>query len=139
MAWLWLLLAFALFMALLRSVYSVNRAAVRRFGYEPFSLPNAALMLLVNLLLLSALGPVAEGQRALGGVGLVKLGAAGVLATGMLVVIARRTTVRYGLYAVVVMSVGAIAVLPSLLFMSMAGASPTVDTPKPEDPSDRDA
>jgi hypothetical protein len=55
------------------------------------------------------------------------------------VVIARRTTVRYGLYAVVVMSVGAIAVLPSLLFMSMAGTSPTADTPKPEDPSDRDA
>ncbi len=54
MVYLWLVAAFALFMAAIWSVYAVNRLGQARYGYQPFSLPNAALMLVVNLLLLSA-------------------------------------------------------------------------------------
>ncbi|MCG6943086.1 MAG: hypothetical protein LJE69_17785 [Thiohalocapsa sp.] len=120
---LWLLLGFGVFMALIWSVYAVNRAAARRFGYEPFSLPNAALMLVANLLLLSALTPAAQAPS--GDVALrtqVMLGAAAVLALWLFVIIARRSNGWYALYAVALMSVGAIAVLPSLVFMRFAVA-----------------
>jgi hypothetical protein len=112
--------AFGVFMALIWSLYAVNRHAARRFGYEPFSLPNAALMLVANLLLLSALAPGAADP------GLsrsVMLGAAAVLALGMLIVIARRVGLWLALYAVGLMAVGAIAVLPSLVFTRVAGAA----------------
>lgn len=119
LAFAWLAAAFGVFMALIWSVYAVNRHAARRFGYEPFSLPNAALMLVVNLLLLSALAPAA----APGPSRTVMLGAATVLALGMLVVIARRVGAWLALYAVGLMAVGAMAVLPSLVFMRVAAAS----------------
>jgi hypothetical protein len=140
MAWLWLLLAFGVFMALLRSVYAVNRAALRRYGYEPFSLPNAALMLVVNLLLLSALAP-AEPSTTVGDAALrqtVMLGIAAVLATGLLVVVARRSSIWLALYAVAVMSVAAIAVLPSLVFMRFAAAAQDADDDaRSNEPPDR--
>lgn len=139
MAWLWLLLAFGVFMALLRSVYAVNRAALRRYGYEPFSLPNAALMLIVNLLLLSALAP-AESTAAVGDAALrqtVMIGIAAVLATGLLVVVARRSSIWLGLYAVALMSVAAIAVLPSLVFMRFAAAAQGADDARADEPRDR--
>lgn len=140
MAWLWLLLAFALFMALLRSIYAVNRSALRRFGYAPFSLPNAALMLVVNLLLLSALAPAeVTTDAAAAGVGqAVKLGAAGLLAAGLLVIVARRTSLWYALYAVALLSIGAIAVLPSLVFMRVAGAGHDAHGEQAKDPPERD-
>ena len=125
---LWLLLAFGVFMALLWSVYAANRAASRRFGYEPFSLPNAALMLVANLLLLSALTPAVQAPAAdLALRSQVMLGAAGLLALGLLVVIARRSSFWYALYAVALMSVGAIAILPSLVFMRIATAPAPAD------------
>ena len=121
---LWLLLGFGVFMALIWSVYAVNRAAARRFGYEPFSLPNAALMLVANLLLLSALAPAADLPPA--DVLLrsqVMLAAAALLALGLFAVIARRANPWYALYAVTLMSVAAIAIFPSLLFMRFAAGS----------------
>jgi hypothetical protein len=128
-SWLWLLAGFAVFMALMWSVYAVNRAVALRQGYEPFSLPNAALMLVVNLLLLSALTPEAPHAAADGtGASLarvVKLTAAALLASGMLVLLARRVGLWVGLYATALMSVGAIAVLPSLIFMRLAATSAT--------------
>lgn len=139
MAWLWLPLAFGVFMVLLRSAYAVNRAALRRYGYEPFSLPNAALMLVVNLLLLSALAP-AEPSTAVGDQALrqtVMLGIAAVLAMGLLVVVARRSSIWYGLYAVALMSVAAIAVLPSLVFMRFAGAADDAEDAGSDGPPDR--
>lgn len=138
MAWLWLLLAFGVFMALLGSVYALNRAALRRYGYAPFSVPNAALMLVVNLLLLSALTPTQTaahvGDPALRQA--VMLGGAALLATGLLVVVARRTSVWLGLYAVALMSVAAIAVLPSLLFTRFAAAAEAADQAGTDDPGD---
>ncbi len=142
MVWLWLILGFALFMALLGSVYVVNRAAAQRFGYEPFSLPNAALMLVVNLLVLSALGPAAETPADAASAELqqmVMLAAAAVLAGSLLVLIARRSSLWYALYAVALMSVGAVAVLPSLLFMRLARATPDVGPPPSDDPSGHDS
>ncbi len=122
---IWLLVGFALFMALIWSVYAVNRTAAMRFGYEPFSLPNAALMLVANLLLLSALAPVSDPEVAQGAVSAlwVKLGAALLIAGLSLVIIARRTGLLMALYTVALLSVLAIAVLPSLLFMGFAGSA----------------
>jgi len=139
MAWLWLLLAFGVFMALLRSVYAVNRSALRRYGYEPFSLPNAALMLVVNLLLLSALAP-AETAAAVGDGALrqmVMFGIAAGLALGLLVVVARRSSIWFALYAVALMSVAAIAVLPSLVFMRFAAAADDAEDAGSDGPPDR--
>jgi hypothetical protein len=128
MHFLWLIAAFALFMAAIWSVYALNGLAQARYGYQPFSLPNAALMLVVNLLLLSALREGAEGD---GGAltGLVsawapavsiKLAAGALLSAVVLVVITRRTRLWIALYAVLLMAAGAIAILPSLIFRSMA-------------------
>jgi hypothetical protein len=99
----WLAAAFGVFTALIWSVYVVNRHAAGRFGYEPFSLPNAALMLLVNLLLLSALAPAVEPDAAASGPGrammLAAAAAAALLALGMLVVVGRRVGIGLGLMA----------------------------------------
>jgi len=123
---IWLVLAFALFMAAIGSVYALNRFAARRYGSEPFSLPNAALMLVVNLLLLSAFSGVADGQGGLiqhavnEPAALVKLSVAALLGLWMLAVVARRSSVWIALYAVPLMAVGSIAILPSLLFHHLA-------------------
>lgn len=128
MHFLWLIAAFALFMAAIWSVYALNRLAQARYGYQPFSLPNAALMLVVNLLLLSALR---EGAQSDGGALTalvsasapavsIKLAAGALLSAVVLVVITRRTRLWMALYAVLLMAAGAIAILPSLIFRSMA-------------------
>ncbi len=123
---IWLVLAFGLFMAAIGSVYALNRFAAGRYGSEPFSLPNAALMLVVNLLLLSAFSGLADGQggltqRAINDPAtLVKLSVAALLGLWMFAVIARRSSVWIAFYAVLLMAVGAIAILPSLLFRKLA-------------------
>ena len=127
MVYAWLIVAFALFMAAIWSVHAMNRLAQARDGYQPFSLPNAALMLVANLLLLSAVSSQGDGGRGLAGlfsgvepVVSIKLAAAGVLSTFVFLVIARRTRLWIALYAVALMAVGAIAILPSLIFAQMA-------------------
>ena len=123
---IWLVLAFVLFMAAIGSVYALNRFAAVRYGREPFSLPNAALMLVVNLLLLSAFSGVADGhgnliQAAINDPAtLVKLCVAALLGLWMFALVARRGSVWIALYAVPLMAVGAIAILPSLLFRQLA-------------------
>lgn len=130
-----LTLGFALFMAVIWSVYALNRFAERRNGSEPFSLPNAALMLIVNLLLLSALSATADASGGLARIAavdvatLVKSTVAGALALWLFVVIARRHGVWIALYAVPLMAVGAIAILPSLLFRRLALASEDGERP----------
>ncbi|MGB5733226.1 MAG: hypothetical protein WBM40_02130 [Thiohalocapsa sp.] len=134
---IWLVLAFALFMAVIWSVYALNRVCVRRTGSEPFSLPNAALMLVVNLLLLSALSAAADGQGGFAQIAatatatqtgtLVKLIVAGALALWLFTVIARRNGVWIALYAVPLMAVAAIAILPSLVFRYLALAAEEQD------------
>lgn len=116
---LWLLLAFALFMALIASVYALNRFSLKRYRTEPFSLPNAALMLVANLLLFSAFSGPDAGSEAVSG---IKLLVAGALSLFMLVLLARRTQPLIALYAVVLMLVGSIAILPSLVFRYLAQA-----------------
>jgi hypothetical protein len=105
-------------------------AAARRHGYEPFSLPNAAFMVVVNLLLLAALTPWSAGPAGAEPSAVrtyAMLGGALVLAGWMLVVIARRAGPWYGLYAVALMCVGAIGILPSLVFIRLAEASAVRD------------
>ena len=103
-------------------------------------------MLIVNLLLLSALAPAGQAVDGPPGTGrIVMLAAAGLLALSMLVVIARRAGIWPALYAVGLMSIGAIAVLPSLVFMRMAAAAVHADTEvdddaapdEPDDPARR--
>jgi hypothetical protein len=118
--WLGLLLVAAMsaaFLLALRLVYVLNRHSAEAYGYEPFSLPNAALMLVVSLLLLSALSDPRAGAAVA-----VKLGVAGVLSMGMLLLIAWRTRVWIAACAVALMAVGALAILPSLVFRYFAVA-----------------
>jgi hypothetical protein len=124
----WVVGAFAVFMALIWSVYALNRLSMARYGSEPFSPPNAALMLVVNLLLFSTLsGGNAPTDAALPVVGydlgtLIKVAIATLLSLWLFVVIARRTSLWIALFAVPLMAVGAIAILPSLLFRYLAFA-----------------
>lgn len=48
-----LTLAFLVFMALIGVIHALNRVAIERYGYEPFAPPNAALMCIPSLLLIS--------------------------------------------------------------------------------------
>ena len=116
MTWLWLAALFAVFVLAIRLVYGLNRHGAAVYGYEPFSLPNAALMLIPNLLLLSALSD--HGITA--GADAVKLGIAAVLSAGMLVLVALRTRFWIACCAVALLAVGAIAILPSLVFRYFA-------------------
>jgi hypothetical protein len=132
MSLLWLVLAFLGFMALIGTVYALNRRAMMRYGTEPFSLPNAALMLLVNLLLLSALADAAgsadpsAASIAIASLfrapALFKLLGAVALTLGMFWMIARRTSLWTACYAVPLMAVGAVVILPSLVFRYLATA-----------------
>lgn len=49
-----LALAFLLFMAMIRVIHGLNRYAAGRYGYEPFASPNAALMCIPSVLLLTS-------------------------------------------------------------------------------------
>ncbi len=123
---IWLLAAFAAFMGMIWSVYALNRMSMMRHGSEPFSLPNAALMLVVNLLLFSVLsGGIAQSDAVVSFAAndpavLTKLGIAAALSLWLFVVIARRTSAWIALVAVPLMAVGAIAILPSLVFRYLA-------------------
>jgi len=131
----WIVGAFAVFMALIWSVYALNRLSLARYRSEPFSPPNAALMLVVNLLLLSSLsGGNAQTDAALqlqvfahDFATLIKLAIAVLLSLWLFVVIARRTSLWVALFAVPLMAVGAIAILPSLLFRYLALADSDSD------------
>ena len=129
----WVVGAFAVFMVLIGSVYALNRLSMARYGSEPFSLPNAALMLVVNLLLLSTLsGGSAPTDAAPPVVGhdlvtLIKVAIATLLSLWLFVVIARRTSLWIAVVAVPLMGVGAIAIVPSLLFRYLAFAGSDSD------------
>ena len=96
----------------------------------------AALMLIVNLLLLSVLSAAADGQAGWARIGagedfgaLVKLTVAVGLALWLFTIVARRNGVLIALYAVPLMAVGAIAILPSLVFRYLALAGDDPDRP----------
>jgi hypothetical protein len=112
---LWLGLGFAVFMLVLGSVHLVNRYAAGRWGYEPFSAPNTALMLVPSGLLLSLLSRRAELQ-ALDAGGMVGLGVWGLFLVGLLALVTRRTNVWVGLYAALLLSVAAPVVFFALLY-----------------------
>jgi hypothetical protein len=117
-----LAIAFAVFMTLIWSVHRLNRYGSEHFGYEPFALPNAALMCVPSLLLLSAI-PVLGGSPALqdlfGGeasVAGVKLLIWALFLLAMMALLSWRTSLWVGLYGAVIMSVAAPIVLMTVLF-----------------------
>lgn len=121
-----LLAGFALFMTLIAGVHALNRHARRRFGYEPLSLPNAALMCIPSLLLLSAgqsagdAGPAAawaSEDTALA----ARLGLAAAIAGAMFALLAWRTSARVAALATPILTLAAPVVLMSLLFRRLAG------------------
>jgi len=119
----------ALFMALIWSMLAVNARVMATHGYAPFALPNAALLLIAHLLLLSALseglsawvGAVSASEPA----ALVKTGLAGLIVAGMLILLVLRSGVLAGVYATLVMAGLAPVVLLSLLFWRLARIGPS--------------
>jgi hypothetical protein len=114
MTWLALGLAFAAFMFAVWSAHALNGYAAARYGYAPFSLPNALFMLVPHGLLLYAL--------AMGGAGselAVTLAGAGLLA--MFLIVRRWTNGWIGLYAASLLLIGASVLAVSLFFTGLAG------------------
>jgi hypothetical protein len=130
----------ALFMTLIWSMLAVNARIVATRAYAPFALPNAALLLIAQLLALSALsgglsvwvGALAAGDPAV----LVKTGLAVLIVAGMLMLLVLRSGVLAGLYATLVMAVLSPVVLFSLLFWQLARIGPSAgnDRSEPRNP-----
>jgi hypothetical protein len=117
-----LVLAFAGFMALIWSIHRLNRYGSDHFGYEPFALPNAALMCIPSLLLLSAMPALGDlpslqdlfGEAAsVAGVKLVIWALFLLLMLGLLI---WRTNLWVALYSSVLLSIAAPIVLMTVLF-----------------------
>jgi hypothetical protein len=106
------------------SVYAINRYALARFAYVPFSLPNAAFMLIPNGLWLAALALAGHAQLApvLGGdIGLLPLLIVScIAAVWMFLVISRRTNGWIGAYAVSLLWIGAVVLVFTIGFWTLA-------------------
>ena len=126
-----LLVGFVLFMAVIATTDAVNRFALRHHGYAPFALPNAALMTIPCLLLLSALRPLAEAPGGVAGfvveadpearIALVEIGLWALFTAGMIALLWWRTRAWVALYAGLLLAVAAPVLLLSLLFKRLAG------------------
>jgi hypothetical protein len=123
---LMLLLAFAAFMLTVWSVYATNRSTLARYGYVPFSLPNAAFMLIPNGLCLTALALSRHGFQlapagAGSGLGLLSLVILSVVAAaGMFYVISRRTNAWVAAYTVILLWAGGAVLIFSIGFWTLA-------------------
>ena len=129
-----LTLAFTVFAAVVWSVHALNGYAGERYGYEPFAAPNAALMCIPTLLLLSVLSApeTAPGSASatfsaqgpfLGAAieaGRIKLMLAGAFVVGMLGLLSWRTNLWIGAYATLLMTAAAPVVLMSVLFQRLS-------------------
>jgi len=119
MTLVWLVLGFAAFMLLIGSVHLINRYAVERWGYEPFSAPNTALMLIPSGLLLSLPSRQAGPDTLAAGIDaatMVSVGIWGLFLAAMFLLIARRTNVWVALYAAPLLAVAAPLVFFALLY-----------------------
>ncbi|MGA7978799.1 MAG: hypothetical protein WCA32_01065 [Chromatiaceae bacterium] len=120
-----LFLAFLVFMLTVGSVYAINRYALARFAYVPFSLPNAAFMLIPNGLWLAALALARHDTQLapmLGGdIGLLPLLVVScIAAVWMFLVISRRTNGWIGAYAVSLLWIGAVVLVFTIGFWTLA-------------------
>ncbi|MCU0836393.1 MAG: hypothetical protein MUC77_18475 [Chromatiaceae bacterium] len=115
MTWVALALAFAAFTGAIWSAHAVNRHAAARYGYAPFSLPNALFMLIPHGLLLYALATGGAGSELA-----VTLAGAGLLA--LFLIVRRRTNGWIGLYAASLLLIGASVLAVSLFFTGLAGS-----------------
>jgi hypothetical protein len=119
MALIWLILAFGAFMLVIASVHLINAYAASRWGYEPFSAPNTALMLIPSGVLLSLLRSGVEPGAAAAGPGPAALVGGGlwvVFLLGMLVLLARRTNLWIALYAAPLLALAAPVIFFALLY-----------------------
>lgn len=115
MTWLAVGLAFVAFTGAIWSAHASNRYASARYGYAPFSLPNALFMLIPHGLLLYALANGGTGSEIA-----VTLAGAGLLA--LFLIVRRRTSGWIGLYAATLLLVGASVLAFSLFFAGLASA-----------------
>lgn len=120
------LVAFAVFMALIWSVHRLNRYGSVHFGYEPFALPNAALMTIPTLLLVSAvsgLGGLPSVDALHTGIepaAAIKLLIWGVSLIAMLGLLSWRTNLWIGIYGATLLSIAAPVVLMTVLFARLS-------------------
>jgi hypothetical protein len=125
-----LLAGFLGFMLVVWSVYATNRYALARFGYVPFCLPNAALMLIPNGFWLGALALTDKGAEvtlmaAGGGPGvLVPLVLSLAVAAGVFLLISQRTNGWIAAYAVSLLWIGAAVLVFTIAFWTLAIAKP---------------
>ena len=116
-------LAFLLFMALIGAIHGLNRVAVDRYGYEPFAPPNAALMCIPSLLLLSvvsALASPATTPAMAEPMVAVKLLIWAVFLAAMFVLLRSRTNVWLAGIAASILAVAAPIVLFTVLFQRLS-------------------
>lgn len=118
-----LTLAFLLFMALIGAIHGLNRIAVDRYGYEPFALPNAALMCIPSLLLLSvasALPALATTLAMPEPIVAVKLLIWALFLVGLFALLSWRTNGWLAGFAALILAVAAPIVLFSILFQRLS-------------------
>lgn len=113
MTWLFVGLAFLVFMGLVWSVHALDDVALARYGYAPFGMPNVLFMLVPHGLVLYAVQQGGEGMEIP-----VTLAAAGLLA--MLLIVKMRTNGWIALYAAPAMLLAAPVIFFSVLFRSLA-------------------
>jgi hypothetical protein len=117
-----LVFAFLLFMVLVASIHSLNRAAFDRYGYEPFAPPNAALMCIPSLLLLS----VASALPSLAALGtpepvvVVKLLIWALFLVSMFALLSWRTNRWIAGIAALILALAAPVVLLTVLFQRLS-------------------
>lgn len=117
-----LALAFLLFMVLVGSIHGLNRVAFDRYGYEPFAPPNAALMCIPSLLLLSVVSAL-PSLAALGApdpVVVVKLLIWALFLVSMFVLLSWRTNRWIAGIASLILAVAAPIVLLTVLFQRLS-------------------
>lgn len=109
-------------MAMVRAVHSLNRYAAERYGYEPFAPPNAALMCIPSLVLLSVLSalPTLTDLASLEPVVFAKLLIWAFFLVAMFSLLTWRTNVRLAGIAAPILAVAAPIVLLTVLFQRLS-------------------
>lgn len=117
-----LVLGFLLFMAVIWAIHGLNRYAAERYGYEPFAPPNAALMCIPSLLLLSILSalPSLTVVPSLEPMVLAKLLVWAFFLVAMFSLLAWRTNIWLAGIAAPILAVAAPIVLLTVLFQRLA-------------------
>ncbi len=117
MTLLWILGAFLVFMAVIRSAHAVDDYASARYGYAPFAMPNLLFMLIPNAQLLFAVRDAGAGAQTQ-----VLVTLAGMAMLGMFLLVKARTSGWIALFAAPMMLFCAPVLVLSVLFRSLARA-----------------